>query len=199
MRKVTVAAILLALIVSAGAGSSSARPAQAGADLLQALPDGNAVIVVDLHRVTASSLWAAISSQEKIKSGLDKMNADISEMGINLSDIQTVALSFPSSNMDNPVIVVNGGFDQANLLTKLRASSKVKLTSEKYKNFDLYKVESTGAQKDAAGKTNAEPAAKKDDGAFAFYDARTVVVGAIESVRASIDTKTGARASITQN
>src|SRR2546423_12383955 len=110
--------------------------------------------------------------------------------------------------MNNPVVAINGWFDQTDLLTRLRANGKVKLTSEKYKNYDIYKVESVSAatkdqskeSKAAASDGNANLTAKaKNDGSFAFYDAKTVVVGSIESVRASIDTKTGARASIAQN
>jgi hypothetical protein len=209
MRRVTVVAILLALAISAGISRTSARPAsQSGGDLLQFLPDGNAVVVIDVHKMTTSSLWSALNSQPKFTSSLEKMNTEMSELGIKLTDLQTVALGFPGSDMNNPVVAITGGFDQTDLLTRLRANGKVKLTSEKYKNYDIYKVESVSAatkdqskeSKAAAGDGNANLTAKaKNDGSFAFYDAKTVVVGPIESVRASIDTKTGARASIAQN
>jgi hypothetical protein len=209
MRRFTVVAILLALAISAGANRTSVgAAAQSGAELLPLLPDGNAVIVIDMHRVTTSSLWSAISSQDKIKSNLDKANAELSDLGVRLSDLQTVALVFPGASMNNPVVAVTGGFDQTDLLTRIRANAKIKLTSEKYKNYDIYQVESVptatkdqaGANKPAAGSDNASPTAKpKNDGSFAFYDAKTVVVGSTESVRASIDTKAGARASVAQN
>ena len=207
MRRVTVVAILLALAISAGISRTSARPAsQSGGDLLQFLPDGNAVVVIDVRKVTTSSLWSALSSQAKFNAGLEKMNTEMSELGVKLTDLQTVALGFPASDMNNPVVAITGGFDQTDLLTRLRANGKVKLTSEKYKNYDIYKVESVpSATKDQskenkAGDGNAASAAKsKNDGSFAFYDAKTVVLGPIESVRASIDTKTGARASVAQN
>jgi hypothetical protein len=209
MRRVTVVAILLALAISAGVNRSSAWPAaQSGSDLLQFLPDGSAVVVIDVHKMTTSSLWSAINSQDKIKSNLDKMHTEFAELGVKLTDLQTVALAFPGSDMNNPVVAVTGGFDQTDLLTRLRASGKVKLTSEKYKNYDIYKVESVPTatkdqskeNKPAAGDSNANSIPKaKNDGSFAFYDARTVVLGSPESVRASIDTKTGAKPSIAQN
>jgi hypothetical protein len=209
MRRVTLVAILLALAISASVNQISARPAaQSGNDLLQLLPDGNAVIVIDMQKMTTSSLWGAISSQEKIKSNIDKANSELSDLGIKLGDLQTVALTFPAADMNSPVIAVTGGFEQNDLLTRLRANAKIKLTSEKYKNFDIYRVESVpAAAKDQAKESKPAPsdgnvkltAKTNDDGSFAFYDAKTVVVGSPASVRASIDTKTGARTSIAQN
>jgi hypothetical protein len=208
MRRVTVVAILLALAISAGVNRTSALPSpQSGSDLLQLLPDGNGVLVIDVHKVTASSLWGAISSQDKIKNELDKANSELSDLGLKLSDVQTVALTF-SPSMNNPVVAVTGGFDQTDLLTRLRANVKFKLTSEKYKNQDVYRIESVPtATKDQAKDSkpattggNANVTTKvKNDGSFAFFDARTVVIGSPEAVRASIDTKTGAKASIAQN
>ncbi|HVG22012.1 MAG TPA: hypothetical protein VNI02_23460 [Blastocatellia bacterium] len=209
MRRVTVVAILLALAISAGVNRTSARPAQSGGDLLQFLPDGSAVVVIDVHKMTTSSLWGVINSQDKIKSNLDKMHSEFSDLGVKLSDLQTVAVAFQSADMNNPVVAITGGFDQTDLLTRLRANVKFKLTSEKYKDHDIYKIESApAATKDqpkenkpaatADGKANSAARAK-NDGSFAFYDAKTVVVGSPESVRASIDTKTGAKTSIAQN
>lgn len=207
MRRVTVVAILLALAISAGANRISARPgAQSGTDLLQVLPDGGAVILIDIQKMTASSLWSAISSQDKVKTNLDKVNSEFSELGVKLSDLHTVALAFPGSDMNNPVVAITGGFDQTDLLARLRANAKVKLTSQKYKNHDIYMVESVPAatkeqskeNKPAAGDAGLTPKAK-NDGSFAFYDAKTVVLGSADSVRASIDTKTGAKTSIAQN
>jgi hypothetical protein len=202
MRRVTVVAILLALAISAGVNRISARPAaQSASDLLQFLPDGSAVVVIDVHKMTTSSLWSLINSQEKVKANLDKMNNEFSELGVKLTDLQTVALAFQTSDMNNPVVAITGGFDQTDLLTRLRANAKLKLTSEKYKNHDIYKIESaSAAAKDQPKDNKSAPAGKaKDDGSFAFYDAKTVVVGSPASVRASIDTKTGAKASIAQN
>jgi hypothetical protein len=201
---------LLALAISAGVSRTSARPAaQSGSDLLQFLPDGNGVLLIDVHRVTTSNLWNMITSQDKVKTSLDKANSELTEMGVKLSDLQTVAVVF-SANMNNPVIAVTGGFDQTDLLTKLRANAKVKLTSEKYKNHDIYRVdsistsvnkkeESKDAKTAASGDKGAATVAAKEDGAFTFYDSKTVVVGSPEAVRSSIDTKAGAKASVAQN
>ncbi|HEX8092157.1 MAG TPA: hypothetical protein VF762_25140 [Blastocatellia bacterium] len=206
MRRVTVVAILLALAISAGVNRTSARAAaQSGSDLLQFLPDGSAVVVIDVHKMTTSSLWSLINSQDKIKSNLDKMHNEFSELGVKLSDLQTVAVAFQTSDMNNPVVAITGGFDQTDLLARLRANGKLKLTSEKYKNYDIYKIESVPAATKDQAKENKPASAGgsagkgNENGSFAFYDAKTVVVGSPGSVRASIDTKTGAKTSIAQN
>jgi hypothetical protein len=199
----------LALAISAGVNRSSAWPAaQSGSDLLQFLPDGGAVIVVDIRKMTTSSLWSAITAQDKIKTGLDKVSTEFAELGVKLSDLQTLVVAFAGTDMNNPMVAITGGFDQTDVLTRLRANGKVKLTSEKYKNHEIYTVESTPAaakdqskeKKPAAGEGNANLTAKaKNDGSFAFYDAKTVVLGSPEAIRASIDTKTGAKPSVAQN
>ena len=199
MKRVALAAILLALAVSASASRTSAGAAQTGNDLLQILPDGHAVVVVDVQRVTSSSLWATLSTQNKIKSEIDKAQAEISEMGINLTSIQTVALTFSGEGThNNPAVAVSGGFDQNDVLSRLRANPKVKLTSEKYKNYEIFSADSVKTSSDGQAK-GGEFRHKKDDGAFVFYDSRTAVVGSPAAVRASIDTKLGARQSIAQN
>lgn len=198
MKRVTVVAILLALAISAGVNQSAARAAaQSGGELLQILPDGTGVFVVNVSKVTSSDLWNLIASQDKIKSGLDKASNELSDLGVKLSDLQTVAVVF-TANMNNPVVAVTGGFNQADILARLRANAKVKITSEKYKNYDIYKIESVpAATKD--NKAVANEAKGKEDGSFAFYDSKTAVVGSLDSVRSSIDTKTGAKSSIAQN
>src|ERR1051325_4014524 len=113
MKKITLVAILLALTISAGVNQISARPAvQTGNELLQVLPDGTGVFVVNVGKITSSSLWNLIASQNKIKSGLDKASNELSDIGVKLSDLQTVAVVF-STNMNKPVIAVTGGLEQS--------------------------------------------------------------------------------------
>lgn len=198
MKRVALAAILLALAVSVSASRTSALPAgQSGSDLLQVLPDGHAVIVVDVQRVTTSSLWSAISAQNKVKSEIDKAQAEISELGVNIAGIQTVALTFSGEGTNNPAVAVTGGFDQNDLLSRLRTNPKVKLTSEKYKNYEIFRAESVKTPNNGQAKDGEFH--RKDDGAFVFYDAKTAVIGSASAVRASIDTKLGSRQSIAQN
>src|SRR5262249_35455285 len=146
---------------------------------------------------------------DKFKSAIDKTQSEISDLGLRLSDVHMVALAFPGANMSDPTVAVSGVFDQNNLLALLRASEKVKLTSSKYKGFDLYQVKraATVAPNESSKETNAQASEKhlssastqKDQTSFVFHDANTVVAGSLQAVRASIDVKTGGRTSIAQN
>jgi hypothetical protein len=195
MKRVAFVAIMLALAISVSVRSSAARPAgQAGAELLAVLPDGNGVLLIDVQRVTSSPLWNMLAAQEKFRSAFDKIQSSLAEVGLSLSDVQTVAVSFATGDMNNPAVAVSGRFNQGALLARLRADEKVKLTSETYKGFEVFKVESVTSKAPAAGKPSAPNA-----GGFVFLDAGTVVAGTPASVRAAIDVKTGSRPSIAQN
>jgi len=209
MRKTVFLAILIAFAISAGVRWSPAKSDTRAAELLSVLPDGGAVAVIDFQKITASTLWSTISAQEKLKSAIDKAQSELSDLGVKLTDVHTVAIVFPASNMSNPTIAVTGGFEQTDLLARLRSSGKVKLTSEKYKGFDIYNarsVRSTGTEnsnpnrKAAVDATNsATVVIARQDATFAFVDGATLVAGDTESVRNSIDVKTGAKSSIAQN
>ena len=202
MRKLTFSATLmiLALMIVTGTQGGAGREGRP-ADLLEILPDGGGVAVIDFQKITGSALWASMGAQQKLSSLLNKAQSEIGDLGIKLNDVHTIVLGFPSSNLNNPTAAINGGFDQKELLDRLRSSSKVKLTSEKYKGFDVYKARSV-AHADAKAssvspKANAETF--RNETSFAFRDASTIVIGATEAVHASIDVMTGARQSITQN
>ncbi|HWO00597.1 MAG TPA: hypothetical protein VNS63_15165 [Blastocatellia bacterium] len=193
--------VAIALMAWGSRVTSAHSNAQRGSELLQLLPDGNILAVIDVQRMTGSSLWATLSAQPKVKSTLDKMQSDISEIGVRLSDIQTVALVFSGKDFDNPTVAVVGSFDQDGVLSHLRANPKIKLTSEKYKNYDVYKSVTVPASTPGdAQKPGAVPApVKPNETAFYFIDSKTAVVGSTAGVRASIDVKSGSRASVAQN
>jgi hypothetical protein len=201
MRKRTLTAtfMVLALMVVTTWGFSrrEARPA----DLLESLPDGSGVAVIDFQKITGSALWTTVSAQQKLASFIDKAQSEIGDLGLKLSDVHTVVLVFSSTNLNSPIAAINGGFDQKELLERLRSSSKVKLTSEKYKGFDVYTARSVppSDSKSSSGSMSANAPALRNETSFAFRDTNTIVIGATESVRASIDVMTGARPSITQN
>jgi len=202
MRKLTFSAtfVVLALIVVAGTWGSERREARP-ADLLEILPDGAGVAVIDFQKITGSALWTTVSARQKLASVIDKAQSEIADLGLKLNDVHTVVVVFPSANLNNPTAAINGGFDQKELLDRLRASSKVKLTSDKYKGFDVYKAQSVSPSgtKSSSGSMSKNAATIGSETSFAFRDTNTIVIGATESVRASIDVMTGARQSITQN
>jgi hypothetical protein len=208
MRRIALAAIVLMLALGTGVKWTAAQPAaQAGNDLLQWLPDGNIAVVVDVNRIMTSSLWAMLNERAEFKNTVDKINNQISEMGLRLSDIHSIAAMMSTTNMNHPSVAVSGAFNQNDVVTRLRANQKIKLTSEKYKNYDIYKVEdnpSFVAKKEPA--KDVKPASKDEaaapqskgnnqDSSFAFYDAGTAVVGTASSVRAVIDAKVAGKPS----
>ncbi len=188
MKRIAFMSIALALVISAGIGMSSARPAaQAGTDPLQLLPDGTGVIVVDVQKVISSSLWATISEKGPIKDALQRME-DVTELGVSIKDVKSVAVVFGSTGPNNFTAAVNGTFNQAALLAHARADQKIKLTSEKYKNYEIYNVASVS-----------QTGPKRNDLSFMFYDAGTIVAGTQAGVRASVDTITSGKSGIAQN
>lgn len=206
MKRIVFLAIIVAVTLSTSVKWSSAQSATRVGDVLGLLPDGGAVAVIDFQKIAGSSLWTAINAQEKFKSAIDKVQSEMGDLGLKLSDVHTLALVFPTAGMNNPTIAVAGGFEQNDLLARLSTNGKIKLTSEKYKNYDIYKATSLTAASTKersgtkpGGATVSITAAKQDETSFAFHDAATVVTGSPEAVRASIDVMTGARQSITRN
>ena len=199
MRKIGFLALVLALAVSANVKWSSAEPPAPAAELIDVLPDGNGLAIIDFQKIVASSLWATITSQEKLKNSMDKVSSEMAELGLSLNDLSSVALVF-SSDFNNPAVAVTGRFEQNDLLARLRASGKVKLSSEKYKDFDIYKVVAVSAGSESkGGEKSTVKSHSKNDTAFVFHGANTLVAGSMESVRASVDVKTGAKPGIAQN
>ena len=207
MKRILCVAIMLAFGVSAEPKlTSSHSAAQLGDDLLRYLPDGTAVAVMDFQKITGSTLWATFSSQQKFKNALEKAESEISDLGVKLTDVRALALVFPSASMNSPTVAITGGFDQSVLLERLRSSAKFKLTSEKYKGFDLHKVKSIApappaisSKEPSESKRDPGAAALKNENALAFHDSNTIITGTVEAVRASIDVMTGASPSIAQN
>ena len=187
MKRIAFMAIALALVISAGIGTSRAVPAaQTGADLLQLLPDGTGVVVVDVQKLISSSLWATVSEKGPIKDALQRME-DVTELGVSIKDIRSVAVVFGSTGPNNFTAAVSGTFNQAALLARARADQRIKLTSEKYKNYEIYNV--TEAK---------QTGPKADNLSFVFYDAGTIVAGTQAGVHASIDAITSGKG-IAQN
>lgn len=208
MRRMVFLAILVAVIAGTSVRWTSAQSGSRAGDVLGLLPDGAAVAVIDLQKIEGSSLWATLSTQEKFKSTIDKMQSEMGDIGVKLSDVHTLALVFSTAGMNNPTIAITGGFEQNDLLARLRTNSKIKLTSQKYKNYDIYTATSvrspisTGERAGAKPGTVAETtpgAASRNETSFVFSDSTTVVTGNTDAVRSSIDVMTGARQSVTRN
>ncbi len=207
MTGVTSSGILKAIaLIVAVVGVSFAQPPTPSGDLLEMLPDGGAVAVIDLQRITGSPLWAALNSAELRKGAIENAQSEIANLGVRLSEVHTVALVFPATNRSKPIVAITGGFEQGLLLEHLRSGGKVKLTSEKYKGFDIWDakpIQPTSSSRDSSEprtppKTDPDPL-MKDHTSFTFYDSNTVVVGSPEGVRDSVDVQSGTKPGIAQN
>lgn len=188
MKKTIFAVLIVILALSAASSSISARVAPTGDELLRSLPDGGFVFVINLNQVTQTSFWTTLSSQNKIKHGIDDMQSELAKAGVRLEDIHTVAAVFPTFGKSEPVIAISGVFNPADLVARIRSNPKTTVTSEKYKDFDVYEVANTN-----------ETGASNNRTSFVFYDSNTAVIGKAASVRASIDVRTGAKPGIIQN
>ena len=198
---------IIALSVSLGLGSVGATKAAGPAgSLLDVLPDGTAVALIDFQKIANSSLWTVLNAQDDVKRAIDKTQSEMTDLGLKLSDLHTVALVFPSGGTKEPAVAVNGAFDQSDLLARLKTSPRITLTSEKYKGFDIYKAtpkpDSSVSAKQSDNKLKGGSDVKhsiNNETSFVFYDSSTVVVGSAKSVRSSVDVKTGDAQSIAQN
>ncbi len=190
MRKIASYFLAVALVVGLSLGSSSARSMSASDSLLQSLPDGGFVFIADIDRVVRSSFWSTLTSENRIRKGLDDLQYDIAKIGLRLEDVHAVAAVFSALGKGDPVVVISGSFSPSDMLARLRADTELRLTMERYKNFDVY--EARKLTKPGADRNN-------ESVSFVFYDANTASVGSAGGVRASIDARLGARPNITQN
>src|SRR5262245_10678206 len=109
MKKVLLLAFVLTV---ANLRTSSADAVIRTDELLDVLPDGNVVAVVDLQKITASGFWANLSAQEKFKSSIDKAHGELADLGLTLSDLSSLALVVPSGSLNGAVVAVTGRFEQ---------------------------------------------------------------------------------------
>jgi len=200
MKRIISLTLMMAITMSAGLGLASANaPAQTGNELLQYLPDANGVAVIDIQKITGSAFWSALSNEQKFKSTIEKAESEISDVGVKLADVRALALAFPAGNMSNPIVAITGSFDQSTVLEHLKSKPKIKVTSEKYKGLDLYKINPAAANSSSKEQSTTTHSALKSENAFVFHDSNTMIVGTPDGVRASIDVISGGSASIAQD
>jgi hypothetical protein len=184
MKRTALFTALVALCLTLVIGMAARPPYHSSADLLQFLPDGSGVVVVDFQKVIASSVWS--SGQKGIKGTIDKVQHGTADL-INPADIQMMAVAIQGFDFNNPVAIATGTFNQTDLLARLKADQNLKLSTEKYKSFDLHNVSHLPAS------------GSRGDVSFSFYDSATVIVGKAAGVREAIDTKLGEKPSIARN
>ncbi len=205
MRKIAFLMVVVTLTVVGGVGMTPARSTTRSGALLDALPDGTAVAVIDFQKIAGSDLWATMNAQGRFKREISRAQSEMADLGVQLTNVNTVALVFSGAALNNPTVGLAGGFEQNDLLARLRARGTIELTSEKYRGIDVYNARSIAADvptKELSGaktiQTDMADVAKGST-SFVFYDANTLVIGSGAAVRASIDVKTGAKPGLTQN
>jgi len=181
MRKISVLAAILAMVAGAAMMRSVPVAAQSD-DSFRFLPDGIGVVAIDVQKVTSSDLWTTLT--QKANKSLEEVQSDLTSLGLKLEDVRTATVSIPPSHSYGMAAAVTGNFNQEDLLARIRANPKYKLTSETYKAVTIYT--------NNTGKPNS-------DTSFAFFDAGTVIIGTSTGVHASADVKAGDKPSLAQN
>jgi hypothetical protein len=190
MKKALAMVALMALGTCVSLGSMAPRSLAAApgvqADPTQILPDGVALIVFDVQRTISSELWNTLGQEPRSKKFIDSLQSHLLDLGLKLSDLNTLAISLPASGFNNSSIVVTGAFNGDDVIGRLRSNPKVKLSTESYKNVQINRAQSNEG-------------ANHSDTFFAFLDAGVVTVGARGGVQATIDVRTGDKPGMTQN
>jgi len=188
MKRILILALLLGLVSGAPSRKTSAitAPGQFASDPLELLPDGMGVAVINVKQMVASDVWALVMGSNKAMNAIQKVEADLSAVGLKVSDLGGVAVAIPTASSNSAVAAVSGSFNATDILAKLRDNSNVKLTSDKYKTIDVYRAVSASA-------------ANHSDVSFAFYDSSTAVIGPAAGVRSAIDVHAGDKPSMAKN
>jgi hypothetical protein len=191
MKRILIIALLLGLTSGAPPRRTSAAtaPAQSAGDPLELLPDGMGVAVINIKQMVASDVWALVMGSSKVTHYIERAEADLNTIGLKVSDLGGVAVAVPPTGgglASSGVVAAWGSFNPSEILAKLKDNSKVKVTSQKYKSIDVYRVVSTDASNHM-------------DVSFAFYDTSTAVAGPAAGVKAAIDVRTGDKPSMAKN
>src|SRR5215467_2696876 len=186
MKKTAILVAALAFVAGA-AGVGPQRAAAQSDDSLRLLPDGMGVVLIDVQSITSSDLWASLAEKGGASKVIGEFQSALGDLGLKLADLKTATVALPPSHSYGVVGIVTGSFVQDDLLARLRANPKVKLSSDTYKGVTVYRVDETTSS------------GHKEDVSFSFGDAGTILIGSATGVRASIDVKTGEKPSLAQN
>src|SRR5215469_6605121 len=187
MKRILVIGLLLGLASVAPTGrSATPAPPQFAGDPLELLPDGAGVAVINIKQMVASDVWTMVMGSSKATRAIEKAEADLNAIGLKVSDLGGVAVAIPLGPNSPAVAAAIGNFNPSAIVAKLKDNSNVKVTSDKYKSFDVYRVVSTAAN-------------NHSDVSLAFYDSGTAIVGPAVGVRAAIDVRAGDKPSMAKN
>jgi len=173
-----------------GAGSSpvSSSPVPPTANLQSDLPDGIGAATVDVAQLTASPLWGSLTASDKPVRAIQSLQNRLIDIGLKLTDLTQVAACVSSPGTNGLVIAVTGTINSDSVLAKLRSNPDVKITSETYKNTQIY----TAAISNKAH-------SRTQNISFAFVGSATAVLGSAKGVHGAIDAAKGDQPSLAQN
>jgi len=181
-------ALIVALISVPVASPAANRGPQPATDLQTYLPDGIGVASIDVTQLTGSALWLSLTTSSKPIHAIQSLQNGMADIGLKLTDVTQVALCVPFPSTSNFVAALSGSINQADLLARLRANSRVKLSSEGYKNFQIYTAVVTR-----------QNSTRTQTIAFAFPTSGVVVIGTSRSVQSAIDATKGDKPSLAQD
>jgi uncharacterized protein DUF3352 len=189
---VSIAILMLASVALVNRAMSSstveAVNVQAADQLFSAVPDSDAVASINVSQLYRQ-VQGLVSTKANVAAALQKqLDRIVADTGVDIRalDYVVVGFSLGSGKKIDPVIVASGRFNESQILASVAKSSKKQLNTETYKGIRIHSEQSGGS-------------GKSHHGVVSFLDENTVAIGSAESIRLSIDTRTGNHPSAAQN
>ncbi len=214
MKKLFLSAIILALTfttVYSGINFTSKLMPRANAasitaaDQLALLPDSDIVVLLDFNKFLNTKLFSYIIQDAKSKEEFDKFEKEALSYGLNIRQIQQVAVgvdSDPKSGKDAKFCaVVTGGFDREKILASMATHlDKFSVDAEEYQGKTIYLVTDKQNKTKELAKVNGVGNVKIDDKVAAvFLNSQSIALGSLEKVKDAIDVQNGKRNSVASN
>ncbi|HEX8143727.1 MAG TPA: hypothetical protein VF553_14095 [Pyrinomonadaceae bacterium] len=182
--------------VRAKTTTTTASAATAGA-ALAALPASDVIIFVDTQRLTSDALPNFLAADPAL---LARANAKLErlqkETGLDAHSVESMAIGLRLPTASAPgdmkvVSILHGSFVASELIEAGFAAAKRKENigreEQVYEGKKIYVLASARDQADAAADGGSAPRTDRQRMAIAEMDANTVVVGDLESVRATLN------------
>ena len=176
------------VVLMFGQGSGHAQTISKPSDLYLLLPDGGGLLVLDGKRVAASPIGNSAEAQAKLNRLIEQLLSSVPDLGLKIADVNSGAVSVAAGGFKNPTIALNGKFTRTDLLARLKGEARIKLSSEKYKDLEIFNA----VRVSETGTTTSQVS-------FVFYDENTLVLGTNVAVRGSVDAKSGSSPHIGAN
>ncbi|MCC6743040.1 MAG: hypothetical protein IT175_04185 [Acidobacteria bacterium] len=188
MRLLLISAFLLSsTILLPGPTRAATTP-----EILQALPAGDGVVVIEPKAFFGKALPAALGQMPEHRSRLDTEVANIrTDFGIDLASMRSIGVSlFVGADASTSWVAVMTG-DLSAVASEDALASKLDAFSRTHPKYSVRKVTHEGKVLFVLPETTA-PGAVREDIAVAILDGSTAAYGAPEAVKRAIDVHRGA-------